>query len=58
VANVALIDLLIAVLAEDRPTDLLEAYEDAMSRGPRWEDRIGRSLKRSPGAASTLRAIG
>lgn len=26
---------LVAVLAQDRPDDLAEAYEDALSRGPR-----------------------
>ena len=50
-------ELLLEVLAEDRPTDLLEAYEDALSRGPKWEERIGRSLERSPKAAVLLKAI-
>ena len=31
---------LVATMAEDRPTDLWDAYEDAMSRGPRWRERI------------------
>jgi hypothetical protein len=50
-------ELLFAVLVEDRPTDLLEAYEDALSRGPKWEERINRSLKRSPRAAELLKTI-
>ncbi|MEW9834826.1 nucleotidyltransferase family protein [Mesorhizobium marinum] len=50
-------ELLLAVLAEDRPTDLLEAYEDALSRGSKWEERLKRSLKRSPKAANLLDAI-
>jgi len=36
-------ELLIAVLAEDRPDDLREAYADALSRGPRWRERLERS---------------
>lgn len=50
-------ELLMTILAEDRPTDLLEAYEDAMSRGPKWEERLERSLKRSPVAAELLKAV-
>jgi hypothetical protein len=46
--------LLIDLLARDRPDDLLEACEDALSRGPRWRERIARSLKRSEPAAQTL----
>jgi len=49
-------ELLIAILAEDRPGDLREAYEDALSRGPRWRERLERSLKRSPGTAGILAA--
>lgn len=50
-------ELLLTVLAEDRPTDLLEAYEDALSRGSKWEERLQRSLKRSSKAAKVLNAI-
>lgn len=50
-------ELLVAVLAEDRPTDLLEAYEDALSRGPNWKERINRSLKRSRRAAELLAGL-
>lgn len=39
---------LIEVLAEDRPDDLREAFEDALSRGPRWRGRIDASLARMP----------
>lgn len=45
---------LIEVLAEDRPEDLKEAYEDALSRGPKWRERLQRSLKLVPGAAERL----
>ncbi|MDF1586132.1 nucleotidyltransferase family protein [Marinimicrococcus flavescens] len=48
--------LLIAVLAEDRPDDLALAHEDAARRGPRWRERIARSLARAPAAAALLRA--
>lgn len=47
-------ELLMAVLAEDRPTDLFEAYEDAMSRGPKWRERIDRTLGRSQTATASL----
>jgi len=50
-------ELLIRVLAEDRPTDLLEAWEDAMGRGPRWRARLERTLERLPGAAEALRGL-
>lgn len=50
-------ELLLGVLAEDRPTDLLEAYEDALSRGPKWQERLTRSLERSPRAAEFLNTV-
>ncbi|SNR46901.1 hypothetical protein SAMN06265378_10518 [Paracoccus sediminis] len=49
---------LIAVLAQDRPDDLAEAYGDARSRGPRWRERIAASLARMPGAEGVLRGLG
>ena len=49
-------ELLIAILAEDRPDDLREAYTDALSRGPNWRERLERSLMRSPAAAERLAA--
>lgn len=48
---------LIQVLAEDRPADLAEAYEDALARGGRWKMRVENSLKRAPEAAALLRAL-
>jgi hypothetical protein len=45
---------LIAVLAEDRPAELADVYADALSRGPRWQERIERSLKRLPDVQSIL----
>ena len=45
---------LIAILAEDRPDDLSEAYRDAVARGSRWRERIESSLKRIPETARLL----
>lgn len=49
--------VLISVLAEDRPTDLKEAYEVAMATGPQWRSRIEASLVRSPKAADLIRSV-
>ncbi|WP_205911964.1 GSU2403 family nucleotidyltransferase fold protein [Rhodobacter sp. SGA-6-6] len=49
--------LLIEALAEDRPDELREAQEDALSRGPAWRDHIGRSLQRMPETAARLAAL-
>ncbi|WP_149142469.1 GSU2403 family nucleotidyltransferase fold protein [Gemmobacter caeruleus] len=45
---------LIEALAEDRPDELAEAYADALSRGPKWRDHLGRSLARMPATADRL----
>jgi len=47
-------ELLIAILSEDRPGELKEAYEDALSRGSRWRERLERALERAPGALQCL----
>jgi len=47
-------ELLMSILAEDRPTDLVEAYEEATARGPRWQQRVEASLKRAPRLAALL----
>ena len=39
---------LIRALAEDRPDDLSEAYQEALAGGPSWCNHIARSLKRLP----------
>ncbi len=49
-------EFLVAVLSEDRPDDLAESFEDAISRGHRWRDRINASLKRMPETAERLSA--
>ncbi len=48
---------LIGVLAEDRPDELREAYEDALARGPQWRARIARSLARMPQTEARLAAL-
>ena len=48
---------LIRALAEDRPADLKDAYEDAMARGPKWQDHIAASLKRLPDSATLLHGL-
>ena len=48
---------LIDALASDRPDDLLEAYRDALSRGPRWRERIDASLNRLPRTADILHTL-
>jgi hypothetical protein len=42
------------ILAADRPADLTDAYDDAISRGPKWKTRIEQSLKRAPGIAKLI----
>jgi hypothetical protein len=49
--------LLIEALAEDRPDELREAYDDAMERGPQWRAHIGATLKRMPETAAKLAAL-
>ncbi|WP_084399876.1 nucleotidyltransferase family protein [Henriciella aquimarina] len=50
-------ELLIEILAEDRPGDLAEAYADAVARGPRWREHIEQSLVRSPASRQRLDAL-
>jgi hypothetical protein len=45
---------LVKVLAEDRPDELAVAFQDAMSRGPKWQQRLQASLKRLPDVAEML----
>ncbi len=48
---------LVSILAGDRPEELAEAYEDALSHGPRWRERIAASLKRMPETAERLSGL-
>jgi len=45
---------LIEALAEDRPDDLRDAYEDAKSRGPKWRERLEETLAKMPDVAAML----
>lgn len=45
---------LIDILALDRPDDLRDAFEDAMSRGKRWRERIMASVKKMPDVQPAL----
>ena len=49
--------LLIEALAEDRPDELREAYQDALDRGPQWRAHLGATLKRMPDTAAKLAAL-
>lgn len=48
---------LIDVLAHDRPDELRDAYEDALSRGPKWRSRIAASLERMPKTQRLLQGL-
>ncbi|MEZ5938637.1 MAG: GSU2403 family nucleotidyltransferase fold protein [Hyphomonadaceae bacterium] len=50
-------DFLIAVLTDLRPDELRDAYEDAVSRGPKWRSRIEASLAKLPASAGRIEAV-
>ncbi len=50
-------ELLIEVLAEDRPGELALAYEEATVTGPRWREHIDRSIRQLPDTADRLAAL-
>jgi len=50
-------EFLIRVLAQDRPDDLKDAYDDALSSGPKWGQRIEKSLKLLPGSRDILNGL-
>jgi hypothetical protein len=47
-------EFLIDILAADRPDDLRDAVEDALSRGKRWRERIMASVARIPSLKTAL----
>jgi len=49
-------EFLVKVLVADRPDDLRDALEDALSRGKRWRERISASVNRMPDLQSMLAA--
>lgn len=53
--DLAQAELLIRILAEDRPYALEETFEHAMAAGPRWRDAIGKSLRQKPLLAELMR---
>lgn len=50
-------ELLISILAEDRPDELAEAYQLALNSGPQWEKRLEASLKKRPAIAKILASL-
>ncbi len=50
-------EFLIDVLAEDRPDELRAAYEEALTRGPKWRERLERSLTRMAPTADRLQSL-
>lgn len=56
--DLAQAEALIEVLAEQRPIELLAAYETAMASGRAWERAIGRSLKQRPETAALIAGLG
>ncbi|MCY4098201.1 MAG: GSU2403 family nucleotidyltransferase fold protein [Rhodospirillales bacterium] len=53
--DLAQAELLIRILAEDRPHVLEEAFEHAMAAGPEWRAAIGQSLRQKPLLAELMR---
>jgi hypothetical protein len=47
---------LVEVLANDRPGDLRDALDDALSRGKRWRDRITATVEKMPSLKTHLGA--
>ena len=47
-------EILMKTLAEDRPGELLEAFDQALDQGARWRERLERSLTRSNIATTAL----
>lgn len=54
VKDLAQAHALIAILAEDRPGELAEAYRAARASGPRWREAIARSLAQRPEIAELV----
>jgi hypothetical protein len=50
-------EILIGLLAEERPEDLRAALANARARGPRWRERIDGSLARMPETAGLLTGL-
>ncbi|NVK60564.1 MAG: hypothetical protein HWE37_10885 [Rhodobacteraceae bacterium] len=50
-------EFLIRILADDRPDELAEAYDHALSQGPRWRERIASSLGCMSGTKDLLHGL-
>jgi len=50
-------EMLIEILCEERPADLVEAYETALAQGPAWRKRISESLKLMPQTRTRLEGL-
>jgi len=48
---------LIELLAEDRPDELLEAYQDALKVGPKWGERLASTLRLIPETGKILERL-
>jgi hypothetical protein len=57
VKDLAQAHALIAVLAEDRPSELEEAYQTAIESGPKWREAIARSLRQRPEIKSLIEGL-
>lgn len=50
-------EALIEILAEDRPSTLREAYETAMSKGPKWRSCLDASFAKRPRIAAIMESL-
>lgn len=55
--DLAQAELLINILSEDRPTELADAYYNAMQRGPKWKSAVAASLDRRPEIANAIKRV-
>lgn len=55
--DLAQAEWLIAVLVQDRPRAVEDAFETAMASGREWRDAIRRSFKRRPAMAELIQSV-
>ncbi len=55
--DLAQAETLIQTLSEDRPHELQDAFETAMSNGPKWREALERSLAQRPAIREVLAAL-
>ena len=56
--DLAQAEILIGILAEDRPAELADAVEHALETGPAWRDALSKSFKRKPDLRAIIRGLG